>query len=181
MPYQLPPELRTSKFNSLPDDLREIAEAALAEKFDLPEIVVEKKKKTPPKKQEEPQRADKRHIDWDDRFEYVEIVVQTDIKEVTRPMFAIDEDFDPRTVVQVEERYRKEHCQMMVDQNIPHYEITRQIEYNIRKFIDQLRHRGVRTYGDIELWHRGLRMPIRNIRDIEEFVQRSRVGGYGRY
>jgi hypothetical protein len=180
MPYQLPPELRTSKFSSLPDDLREIAEAALAEKFDIPEIVVEKKKKTPPKPKEEPPRADPRRRDWDDRFEYVEIVVNTDIKEVRNPMFAINEDFDPRTIVQVEEHYRREHYQMMVDQNVPHYEVVRQIEYNIRKFIDQLRYKGVRTHG-LELWHRGLRMEVNNMRDIEQFVQRSRVGGYGRY
>jgi len=175
MPYQLPPELRTSKLDSLPDDLRKIAEAALAEKFNIPEIVKPKKEK-----RQEPLPARKRQLDWDERFEYIEIVLQTDVRERINPMFMIGDDLDPRSMVQVEERYRREHYQMAVDQNVPHYEIVKQITHNIHRFMDELRYRGVRTTGAIELWHRGLRMTVNNIRDVEEFVQRSRVGGYGR-
>lgn len=51
MPYQLPQELKTNKFESLPDDLREMAEALMAEKFDIPEVIKEKKKKVTKKKE----------------------------------------------------------------------------------------------------------------------------------
>lgn len=180
MPYQLPPELRTSKLNSLPDDLREIAEAALAAKFDIPEITVAKKKPAPEKKKNpipEP-------MDWDDRFEYVEIVIQTDEREMVPQPMMWSTSSSAAAEMQVHTRYKLQHYQMMVDQRVPHYEIVRQIEYQLRKFIDELRYRGVRVPSSpeaIQLWHRGLRMPINNIRDIEQFVQRSRVGGYGRY
>jgi hypothetical protein len=44
MPYQLPPAAQTSKFKSLPDDLKKLAEEALAEKFNLPEVLPAKPK-----------------------------------------------------------------------------------------------------------------------------------------
>lgn len=184
MPYQLPPELKTSKLESLPDDLRAIAEAALAKKFDIPEITPAKKKPAP----EKPKQKIPEPMDWDDRFEYMEIIIATDQREMRPPMFMVDpERYDPSSMatVQVEESYRVEHYHMMVDQRTPHYEIARHIETNIHNFVDELRRRGIRINPNsrdaLQLKHRGLRMSIMNMRDIEEFVQRSRVGGYGRY
>lgn len=50
MRYQLPQAAKTSKLLNLPANLLALAEEALAEKFDLPEIVKEKPKPKPEKK-----------------------------------------------------------------------------------------------------------------------------------
>lgn len=180
MPYQLPPELRTSKLNSLPDDLREIAEAALAAKFDIPEITV--KKKAAPKKEEPRDEPPQRRYDYPDM---VTIIIKTD-RMMAMPVSPIDWSTTSAsaTVNMTRYPYYKQQS-VSIPPHIYGNEIAYLIEKQLRQMIDQMRYEGHRI-GDgrdcIVLGYEGRSMEINSYRDIEEFVMRYRVGDQrGRY
>lgn len=182
MPYQLPPELRTSKFSSLPDDLREIAEAALAEKFDLPEIVVKKKKKTPPKKREEPQRADERMRGY--YQEMVTIIVKTD-RMMAMPIspIVLGSSSAKATIDMERYPYFKQQA-VSIPPHIYGQEVAELIERTLCQMLEQMRYEGMRlgSRDAIILGYEGQSREINSHRDIEEFVLRNRIGDQrGRY
>lgn len=189
MPYQLPPELRTSKLNSLPDDLREIAEAALAEKFDIPEVTIPKKQKAPKKSVSEALKNLNKIADRPRGYpELVTIIVKSD-RMMTRPatpMYAIDpRELSMSATVEME-RYPYYRQQMV---SIPPHmygeEIVRLLEQHIRDTVRRMEYEGMRLEGTrsaITLVYEGRHSEINSIRDIEEFVMRYRVGDQrGRY
>lgn len=74
MRYQLPAAAKTSKLLNLPADLLALAEEALAEKFDLPEIVKEKPKPKP--KADKPKIGMKKQSDAYDQIPFYRIDIE---------------------------------------------------------------------------------------------------------
>ncbi len=188
MPYQLPPELRTSKLNSLPDDLREIAEAALAAKFDIPEITV---KKTAPKKEE--LRGKKVEADYMDERrplgypEMVTIIVKTDrmMASPVMPMGMYDGNVSMSAQVEMERYPYYKQQAVSIPPHMYGVEVAELLEKTLRRMLEQMKYEGARMSGGrdcIILGYEGKSMEINSYRDIEEFVMRYRVGdGRGRY
>lgn len=189
MSYQLPPAAKTSKLMNLPADLLAIAEEALAEKFNLPEIVVEKPKPSPKAQTQKP-TTPAGGSEWSSHRPGEHLVtVSVQSREMrARPMefhqFA-DLGIDPREAmrVQMEQQVRMSdvaepvwyHQTVSIDRRRSGFEETEYIlDRTLRELVERVyRQSGGRPRGDMTMSCDGYTYPIKNRQDITGFIERE--------
>lgn len=172
MSYQLPPELKTNKFNSLPENLRIKAEAIMAKKFGIPEVVEAKPKKKYPEPEETPETYN------NDRFpspgyQIIQIRIETDHMEPVYPSMDMGAStFDPRDMVRGTTRRAYKQNSIILDDRMPVEYKEKSIDNAIWDILRKIEHAGIgRRYNIILMSNVGT-MIVNNRRDIFAFIER---------
>lgn len=172
MSYQLPPELKTNKFNSLPENLRIKAEAIMAKKFGIPEIVEAKPKKKYPEPEESRQPYD------NDRFpsqgyQTIRIRIETDRMEPVYPGMDMEAvRFDPRDMIRGTMRRAYEQSSIVLDDRMPIEYKEKTIDNSIWHMLRKIEHTVNGRHNNIILMSSVGTMIINNRQDIFEFIER---------
>lgn len=178
MSYQLPPELKTNKFNSLPENLRIKAEAIMAKKFGIPEVIEEKPKQKSNKKYPEPESYtfDSQYKNGQyphSGYQTIQVRVETDRMEPVYPDMGIGAArFDPRDMIRGTTRPTFEQNNIVLDDRMPIKYKEETINNAIWHVLRKIEHAGAGRRTNIILMSSIGTMRIDNRRDIFEFIKR---------
>lgn len=190
MRYQLPPAAQTSKLMNLPADLLALAEEALAKKFDLPEVIVEKPKPKPKKapapkphgqSEDGGERWNPREMQGWSRGEHIiTISVQSRERRMSPPsMMMMGMEMSPMEEIKLEQMSTVTeelvwfHQSVVIPRHASFGEKEYRLDKALRELIERMQRQTRGPRGDMTMSCDGYTYPINCRQDIARFIERE--------